>query len=167
MERLNLVTMREVTATVGRPAHRVIHLCETRLVTPAEDAAGRGTVRRFRRGDIFLIALALDLQDAGLQIPHIRPLFAALEGLLRRDDVRALGGSSAPFDITRAIHRLGSKRRPVLARLAPLEPVILVTPKLAVKRESVAGAVLTRTAGDLFDEPVAVVANLTRIARGL
>jgi hypothetical protein len=163
----NLVPMREVAATVGRPAHRVIHLCEARLVSPAEDAAGRGTVRRFRRGDIFLIALALDLQDAGLQIPHIRPLFAALEGLLRRDDVRALGQSRSGFDITSAIHRLGSKRRPVLARLVPLEPVILVIPNLGVKRDSVAGAMLTRSAGELFDEPVAVVANLTLIASDL
>gem|GEM_PF-4134688 len=46
--------------------HRIIHLCEVGCVVPAEDSQGQGTVRRFSKDNLFLLAVSLELQNAGV-----------------------------------------------------------------------------------------------------
>ncbi len=73
-----LRTLKEVAEIVRQEPHRVIHLCECRVVVPKIGADGRGSVRRFSRDDIFRIRLGLTLQDSGLSVSQIKPVMVQL-----------------------------------------------------------------------------------------
>src|SRR5262245_30315697 len=117
-----LKTLKEVTAHFNRPAHRIIHLCEAGVVRPIVDAAGRGSVRRFSREDAFRLLLALELQEAGVQAPLIRPLMGALDSLMQLPEVEKLRGYLGPADVVAVIRQVGSQDNPVRAYLTPPRP---------------------------------------------
>lgn len=59
--------------------HRLIHLCEKQVITPDyEDAAGRGTMRRFSERNLFEFALALELRRFLLPVAYITPIIQTL-----------------------------------------------------------------------------------------
>ena len=87
MDRRQLVTMKEASRALGAPPHRIIHLCESDVVRPELDAKGRGSVRRFSVDNLFVAAVALRLQDAGLTVKQLVLVRDAFDWLLR---VRAL-----------------------------------------------------------------------------
>src|SRR5438309_526325 len=127
MENEPLKTMKEVADHFIRPAHRIIHLCETGLVRPTVDASGRGSVRRFSRDDTLRVFLALHLQESGVEIPRIRPLMEALDRLMELREVKKLGEGPSRFDLVQVILAIGSEQRPVVAVLTPPNHVALVT----------------------------------------
>ncbi len=177
MEATQLMTMKEVASRVGRPAHRVIHLCETGLVRPTENPSGRGKVRRFDREDVFRVGLALDLQDAGLTIPAIKPLMKRLD-VLKKDiraseiDITEAGITWDLFDVVWVIQYLGSDKAPVLSHLMPPNTVTLAPPSLAAEdskfRAALQQALVKGPVEPLYmDQPVTVVTNLNKVASDL
>lgn len=65
MDRLSLT---QAARALGVPQHRLIHLCEKRVVVPdLADARGRGSSRGFSRRNLFEFAVALELRR--LQLP--------------------------------------------------------------------------------------------------
>jgi DNA-binding transcriptional MerR regulator len=165
MEDEPLKTLKEVADHFARPAHRIIHLCETGLVRPTVDAAGRGSVRRFSRDDTFRIFLALYLQEAGVDIPRIKPLMEALDRLMELPEVKRRGETLARFDLVEVILAIGAEQQPVLAVLTPPSRVALVTPKLSVEPRPDLGVELHMTDSHLFYGGVSIVLNLTLFAR--
>jgi DNA-binding transcriptional MerR regulator len=165
MENESLKTMKEVTDHFNRPAHRIIHLCETGLIRPAVDATGRGSARRFSRDDTFRIFLALHLQESGIDIPRIKPLMEALDRLMELREVKKLRDRLPRSDLLEVILTIGSEQRPVLAVLTPPNHVALVTPNLAVEPRPDLGLDLHLTDSHLFYNGVSLVLNLTFFAR--
>jgi hypothetical protein len=82
-------TLAEVEKRLKVEQHRLIHLCEKGVVVPDfEDAAGRGTVRRFSERNLFEFALALELRQFSLPVAYIAPLISilrAFEAYVRKD----------------------------------------------------------------------------------
>jgi hypothetical protein len=162
-----LQTMKQVVALLGRPAHRVIHLCEAGVVCPTVGASGRGSVRRFSRDDLFRVALALDLQDAGAQAPLLGLLMGRLDRLMALGEVRTLGGSVVGFDLITAFRLFGSDDEPALVWLTPPGRAALVTPRLAARLRAAARADLHRDVRQLLRRGASLVANLTMLAAKL
>ncbi len=164
MEKSELKTMKEVAEHFNRPAHRIIHLCETGVVRPTVDAAGRGTVRRFSRDDTFFILLALELQEAGVEVPLVKPLMESLHQLMRVPEIRKFREKLGRYDLVEVIRNLGSEERPVLAFLTPPDRVALVTPQFSVPSGPGVRVDLHTTDRDLLRRGVSIVANLTDLA---
>jgi DNA-binding transcriptional MerR regulator len=166
MDLLDLKTMKEVVEMVKRPAHRIIHLCEMGLVRPWENPAGRGKVRRFRRDDIFFVALALELQDTGIALSTIAPLVDALKEFLKNEQI--------PFpptenfsDLIGALTHLGNAKTPVLGCLLPASRVALITPLFMPFKSCDPQVMVHRSIEKVLGDDVIIVANLTRIAKNL
>jgi DNA-binding transcriptional MerR regulator len=163
-----LKTMKEIAERLGRPAHRIIHLCETGVVEPAEDAAGRGSVRRFRRDDIFRILVALELQEAGVQVPLIKPLMRALDYLHGNYAIQEREGKTFCRDLVGVIKSVSSREKPVRAFLRPPREVALVVPDFKPKLLDGGPGVAVRLYADdtkTLDWKVSIAVNLTLIAR--
>lgn len=168
MKEKEIKTLKEVSHICIRPAHRIIHLCETGVVRPAVDAAGRGSVRRFSRDDIFYLLLALDLQDAGVEVPLIKPLIEALHKLMRISEIKKLVEKYGLPDLVGVINHIGSIDDPVLVFLTPPARVALVTPKFSVPIGPGIGVELHRKIDRHFwHRGVSIVANLTDLAERL
>jgi hypothetical protein len=72
-------TLAEIEKRLKVEQHRLIHLCEKGVVVPDfEDAAGRGTMRRFSERNLFEFALALQLRRFSLPVAYIVPLIQIL-----------------------------------------------------------------------------------------
>jgi hypothetical protein len=72
-------TLAEIEKKLKVEQHRLIHLCEKGVITPDfEDAAGRGTVRRFSERNLFEFATALELRRFSLPVAYIIPLMKVL-----------------------------------------------------------------------------------------
>ena len=76
----DLRTTPEVAELLGVEPHRVIYLCEKGVVKPEVDAAGRGSVRRFNDDDVFMCALALELQRWGVESRLLRAVSGCFSG---------------------------------------------------------------------------------------
>src|SRR5579872_5431109 len=99
-----LKTMKEVAELLDRPAHRIIHVCESGVVKPSVEAEGRGTVRRFSRDEIFRVRVALSLQDVGVSLPDVKPLMKALDWFYEMH----AHAERVHIDLVEAIQGLGS-----------------------------------------------------------
>jgi DNA-binding transcriptional MerR regulator len=163
-----LKTMKEVADHLNQPAHRIIHLCETGVVHPTVDAAGRGSVRRFSRDDTFRILLALQLQDAGVQVPLIKPLMDHLDRLLEIREIKEFRHRLDPFDLVEVIRRkLGTRAEPARAVLTPPDRIALVAPKFIVPTRPDVRVDLHSSDHDLLRRGVCIVVSLTEIAEYL
>jgi len=161
----DLNTLKQLADHFHRPAHRIIHLCESGVVHPTVDARGRGTMRRFSRDDTFRILVALELQEAGVQVPLIKPLMQAFDRLLEIPAIRKLKNDWQSFDLVEVIHRhLGSEDQPVLAFLTPPDRVALVTPKFNVPSAPGIRVALHTSSRHLLTRGVSIVTNLTHDA---
>lgn len=68
-------TLSEIEEKLKVEQHRLIHLCEKGVITPDyEDAAGRGTMRRFSERNLFEFAVALELRRFLLPVAYISPI---------------------------------------------------------------------------------------------
>ncbi|OAI46014.1 hypothetical protein AYO44_12085 [Planctomycetaceae bacterium SCGC AG-212-F19] len=160
--------MKEVADLLNRPAHRIIHVCETKVVRPAVDAEGRGTVRRFSRDDIFRIRLALELQDVGVELPDIKPLMRALDQFL--DIAETLNGTEwhlTNFDLVSAINHVKSMHKVMRAYLVRNDRPRIFIPGFRVGFHHGHPLRLLTKDGD-FDWPaVTVVVELTLLTADL
>jgi len=72
-------TLAEADSLLRVEQHRLIHLCEKKVIIPDfEDASGRGTVRRFSERNLFEFAVALELRLFLLPISYIAPVIKVL-----------------------------------------------------------------------------------------
>lgn len=82
-------TLAEVARRLGVPQHRLIHLCEKRVVVPdVQDATGRGSSRVFSARNVLELAVALRVRDMMLPVSAAGPIvhvLRALEERLRED----------------------------------------------------------------------------------
>lgn len=161
MQESQLRTMKEVADLLEQPAHRIIHVCETQVVRPTVDANGRGKARRFSREDIFRIRLALELQDAGVQLPLIKPLMRALDMFLEIPEVQELWPRLPTFDLVSVINKVSTSLRPMRAYLTPPGHVTLLVPDFHVTSHHGLPLKLLK-AEDQFSWPtVTIVVNLS------
>jgi hypothetical protein len=167
MDQTERWTLKKVAEDTGRPAHRIIHLCETCVVCPEVDAAGRGSVRRFGRETVFRIRLALNLPDAGIQVPLIKPLMEQLDQIWNIPEVLELIRHADSSDLVGLISRMGTGTRPVLACITPPDRVALVTPRFRPRQRSGNRLRLYSDVRELSWADVAIVANLTVAAAQL
>jgi hypothetical protein len=73
------VTLTQAARALGVPQHRLIHLCEKRVVVPdLHDARGRGSSRGFSRRNLFEFAVALELRRLELPVAIVRAVLAVL-----------------------------------------------------------------------------------------
>ncbi len=93
--------MRDAVAVLHAPKHRIVYLCEERVVVPMVDATGRGKVRRFSDRNLFEFSAALLLLDAGISSGQAR---ATLD-VLRKFETKVrkqLAGFTLPAGIVGA-----------------------------------------------------------------
>ena len=160
-----LKTLKEVAEQIERPAHRIIHICETGLVHPRVDAEGRGSVRRFSREDVFRVLVALVVQEAGVQVPLIKPLMRALDDFMALFDVQRLQAKLDHLDVVSAIGKLSSTKEPIRAYLISPQRAALIVPNLEASSYTQHLPEIHRDDHKLVDWPVAIVINLTALAR--
>ncbi len=111
----DLLTMKSVARLLKVPPHRLIHLCESDVVKPEVKADGRGTVRRFSLDNLFVAAVALRLQDAGLTAKQLVLVRKAFDWLTRAS---VLNDKGVKGDLVGAIASLKRGERPVLLHVA-------------------------------------------------
>ncbi len=111
----DLLTMKSVARLLKAPPHRLIHLCESDVVKPEVEADGRGTVRRFSPDNVFVAAVALRLQDAGLTVKQLVLVRYAFDWLTR---ARVLEDEVVEGGLVGAIVSLQVDERPVLLHVA-------------------------------------------------
>lgn len=165
MQEAQLKTLKEVAAQLDQPAHRIIHLCESGVVKPEVGADGRGSVRRFSGDDVFCLHLALELQDAGIQVPLIKPLIRALRHLKDSPELpNAVARIEECFDLQSIVSALGTPRKPMRAYLAQGDPVVLVAPSVKKIPALPSSMKLLSDEDQVRWGPVTIVVNLTLIA---
>lgn len=63
------------------PPHKLIHLCEKRVVVPeVRDARGRGSSREFSKRNLFEFAVALEMRKLELPVSYIKAVLRVLRG---------------------------------------------------------------------------------------
>src|SRR5262245_6356762 len=84
-------TLTEAAKLLGVPQHRLIHLCEQRVVVPdLRDAQGRGSSREFSNRNLFQLAVALAMRELELPVSYVRAVLSVLRAF--EDQARALLG---------------------------------------------------------------------------
>ena len=159
-----LRAMKQVTDLVGRPAHRVIHLCETEVICATIPAVGRGSVRRFSREDVFRVALSLDLQDAGVQVPLLQRLMNRLDAFMAIREIQNMRKTIEDLDLVEVVRLIGTEKEPVLAWLTPPDRVALITPKFIPASRRGIRVELHANTSQVLCRGVSTVANLTLVA---
>ncbi|MCY2930614.1 MAG: hypothetical protein NTV86_14175 [Planctomycetota bacterium] len=101
-----LLTLGQLAKILDEEEHRLIHLCERGVIIPAEDAQGRGTVRRFDANNLFCFAVALEIQRWGGQVTVLRPVIALLVQVIRLASKRQTGWSVCRFFADHEVCRL-------------------------------------------------------------
>ena len=169
MRTQTLVTLQLASQILGVEPYRIIHLCESGCVKPTEDAEGRGTVRRFSTDDLFLLAVCLELQNAGVtaaRIAKVSRLLSWLPRMQRSKEVFREGG------LRGIIRHVGNREHPVMLHVKmpergvhPTEPPMVLiqsAERLPFPPESGLGTCTTSATVDIW--PVRVTLNLTFIA---
>jgi hypothetical protein len=78
------LTLTQAARALGVPQHRLIHLCEKRVVVPdLDEARGRGSSRGFSRRNLFEFAVALELRRLELPVGMVRAVLAVLRSFER------------------------------------------------------------------------------------
>src|SRR5262245_25269118 len=84
-------TLTEAAKLLRVPQHRLIHLCEQRVVVPdVRDARGRGSSRQFSKRNLFDFAIALAMRDLELPVSYVRAVLGVLRAF--EDHAKALLG---------------------------------------------------------------------------
>src|SRR5215813_11417599 len=73
------ISITQAAAELGVAPHKLIHLCERKVVTPeVRDARGRGTSRQFSRRNLFELAVALEMRRLELPVSFVRAVLRVL-----------------------------------------------------------------------------------------
>ena len=171
-----LVTLKGAARVLRAPPHRIIHLCESDVVKPEVGAGGRGTVRRFSPDNLFVAAVALRLQDAGLTVGQLVFVREAFDWLLR---VRALRTEIEEGGLVGAIAGLQQGDRPGLLHVVPSEfqrgspegdrqsgrGLVAIECGRRLPQPPRSGISFHTNDGNLVAIPVRIVLNLTQLRR--
>jgi len=111
MEKRLLVPLLVAEQILKAKPPRIMHLCRSGAVTPTVQADGRGSVRQFSADDLFLLAIALQLQDAGLTVKQIAVVNKVFYYLSREKRLRKTHKAHGLVHVIRA---LGQPEKPVL-----------------------------------------------------
>ena len=85
MPQLRSWTLPQAARLLGEPQHRLIYLCEKRVVVPdLADARGRGSSRRFSSRNLLEFAVALRLRTLGLPATFIAAILYTLRAFEKR-----------------------------------------------------------------------------------
>jgi hypothetical protein len=77
-------TLSEAARRLKEPQHRLIYLCEKKVVIPDfGDAEGRGSSRRFSARNLLEFALALKLRDLTIPVATVASIVHVLRGFER------------------------------------------------------------------------------------
>jgi hypothetical protein len=72
-------TLTQASRALAVPQHRLIHLCEKRVVVPdVRDARGRGTSREFSKRNLFEFAIAVEMRRLELPVSFIQAVLRVL-----------------------------------------------------------------------------------------
>jgi len=72
-------TLTEAAKLLDVPQHRLIHLCEQKVVVPdLRDARGRGSSREFSNRNLFDFAVALAMRGLELPVSYVRAVLGVL-----------------------------------------------------------------------------------------
>jgi hypothetical protein len=72
-------TLTQASKALAVPQHRLIHLCEKRVVVPdVRDARGRGTSREFSTRNLFEFAIAVEMRRLELPVSFIQAVLRVL-----------------------------------------------------------------------------------------
>jgi DNA-binding transcriptional MerR regulator len=86
-------TLTQAAKTLGVAQHKLIHLCEQKVVVPdVRDARGRGSSREFSERNLFDFVLALEMRKLELPVSFIRAILRVLRSF--EEEARALLGVS-------------------------------------------------------------------------
>jgi DNA-binding transcriptional MerR regulator len=73
------ISITQAAKALGVAPHKLIHLCERKVVTPeVKDARGRGTSRQFSRRNLFEFAVALEMRRLELPVSFVRAVLRVL-----------------------------------------------------------------------------------------
>jgi DNA-binding transcriptional MerR regulator len=97
-------TLSEASRLLEAPQHRLIHLCEKKVVVPDYgDANGRGSSRRFSARNLLEFALALRLRKLTIPVATVAAIVHVLRGF-EKTVAEHLGG----FGLAEGLRRKGS-----------------------------------------------------------
>jgi hypothetical protein len=84
----------EAAKLLGAPQHRLIHLCEKKVVVPdVRDARGRGSSREFSTRNLFDFAVALEMRRLELPVSFVQAVLRVLRSF--EADVKEMFGQFA------------------------------------------------------------------------
>lgn len=96
-------TLSEASRLLKEPQHRLIHLCEKKVVVPDYgDAEGRGSSRRFSARNLLEFALALRLRELTIPVATVAAIVHVLRGF-EKTVAQHLGG----FGLAEGLRRKG------------------------------------------------------------
>lgn len=73
------ISITQAAKALGVAPHKLIHLCERKVVTPqVRDARGRGTSRQFSKRNLFEFAVALEMRRIELPVSFVRAVLRVL-----------------------------------------------------------------------------------------
>ncbi len=73
------ISITEAAKALSVAPHKLIHLCERKVVTPeVREASGRGTSRQFSRRNLFEFAVALEMRRIELPVSFVRAVLRVL-----------------------------------------------------------------------------------------
>jgi DNA-binding transcriptional MerR regulator len=103
MPRSEVWTLPQAARLLGEPQHRLIYLCEKRVVVPdLADASGRGSSRRFSSRNLLEFAVALRLRTLGLPAASIAAILYTLRAFEKR-----VASEIPGFEIVEALRAQG------------------------------------------------------------
>jgi DNA-binding transcriptional MerR regulator len=74
-------TLTAAAKLLGVPQHKLIHLCEKKVVVPdVRDARGRGSSREFSKRNLFDFAIALEMRRLELPVSFVQAVLHVLRG---------------------------------------------------------------------------------------
>src|SRR5262245_61731957 len=72
-------TLTDAARLLGVPQHKLIHLCEKKVVVPdVRDARGRGSSRQFSKRNLFDFAVALEMRRLELPVSFVKAVLLVL-----------------------------------------------------------------------------------------
>ncbi len=73
------LSLTKAAKAFGVPQHKLIHLCEKKVVVPdLQDASGRGSRRQFSKRNLFDFAVALEMRRLELPVSFVRAVLKVL-----------------------------------------------------------------------------------------
>src|SRR5262250_681152 len=93
-------TLTEAAKVLGTPQHKLIHLCEKKVVIPdVRDARGRGTSRQFSKRNLFDFAVALEMRRLELPVSFVQAVLRVLQSF-EAEAKATLGDFALPESLT-------------------------------------------------------------------